>query len=149
MSYRDDTYENETEEEEETAQEKRLRLVKKYLKEIEEKGKKFSIISLLFIYIKEIYLYFKIVFKILEKNKLEFDEDIVSKRLREEYLEEKGRLKKTIAINYIDHNELVTLKCKEHKTSITCICLSNDGCILYSGSKDGSLVKCKFINFNL
>lgn len=33
---------SETEEEEETAQEKRLRLAKKYLKEIEEEGTKFN-----------------------------------------------------------------------------------------------------------
>ncbi|XP_012223162.1 U3 small nucleolar RNA-interacting protein 2 [Linepithema humile] len=112
---RDDTYkyEDETDEEEETAQEKHLRLAKQHLKEIEEK----------------------------EKNRVEFDESTVSKRLREEYLEEKGRLRKTVAVCYVGHNELVTLKCKEHKTSITCICLSNDGHILYSGSKDGSLVK--------
>lgn len=49
-----------------------------------------------------------------------------------------------MAINCFDHKELILLRCKEHKLSITCICLSNDGNILYSGSKDGSLVKCKF-----
>ncbi|XP_012535206.2 U3 small nucleolar RNA-interacting protein 2 [Monomorium pharaonis] len=104
---------SETEEEEETAQEKRLRLAKKYLQEIEEE----------------------------EKDRVEFEEGAVARRLREEYLEEKGRLRKTVAINYIGHNELVTLRCKEHKYSITCICLSSDGSVLYSGSKDGSLVK--------
>lgn len=94
-------------------------------------------------------MYYLHVLKFLEKNRAEFDESTVSRRLREEYLEEKGRLRKTVAINYVGHDELVTLKCKEHKTSITCICLSNDGHILYSGSKDGSLVKCKFVNSNL
>lgn len=104
---------NETEEEEETAQEKRLRLAKKYLQEIEEE----------------------------EKDRAEFEEGAVARRLREEYLEEKGRLRKTVAINYVGHNDLITLRCKEHKSSITCICLSSDGNVLYSGSKDGSLVK--------
>lgn len=83
---------------------------------------------------------------ILEKDRAEFEEGAIARRLREEYLEEKGRLKKTIALNYVDYNELMTLRCKEHKSSITCICLSSDGNILYSGSKDGSLVKCKFTN---
>ncbi|XP_071560130.1 U3 small nucleolar RNA-interacting protein 2 [Temnothorax nylanderi] len=104
---------SETEEEEETAQEKRVRLVKKRLQEIEEE----------------------------EKDRAEFEEGAVARRLREEYLEEKGRLRKTIAINYVGHSELKTLRCKEHKLSITCICLSSDGNILYSGSKDGSLAK--------
>ncbi|XP_025990665.1 U3 small nucleolar RNA-interacting protein 2 [Solenopsis invicta] len=105
--------ESETEEEEETAQEKRLRLAKKYLQEIEEE----------------------------EKDRAEFEEGAVARRLRDEYLEEKGRLRKTIAANYVGHDEFIILKCKEHKSSITCICLSSDGNILYSGSKDGSLVK--------
>lgn len=105
--------ESETEEEEETAQEKRLRLAKKYLEEIEEE----------------------------EKDRAEFEEGAVSRRLREEYLEEKGRLRKTVAANYVSHGELILLRCKEHKTPITCICLSNDGNILYSGAKDGSIVK--------
>jgi len=41
---------SETEEEEETAQEKRLRLAKKYLQEIEEEGTKFSLIFLCLIF---------------------------------------------------------------------------------------------------
>lgn len=106
-------FESETEEEEETAQEKRLRLAKKYLHEIEEE----------------------------EKDRAEFEENAVSRRLREEYLEDKGRLRKTVAINYVGHKELIPLRCKEHKGAITCICLSSDGSVLYSGSKDGSLVK--------
>ncbi|KAL0107025.1 hypothetical protein PUN28_015525 [Cardiocondyla obscurior] len=104
---------SETEEEEETAQEKRLRLAKKYLEEIEAE----------------------------EKDRAEFEEGAVARRLREEYLEEKGRLRKYVAVNYVGHKELITLRCKEHKSSITCICLSSDGNILYSGSKDGSLIK--------
>jgi len=84
----------------------------------------------------------------IEKDRAEFEEGAVAQRLREEYLEEKGRLKKNVAIYYTGHDHLITLRCKEHKASITCICLSSDGSILYTGSKDGSLVKCKFINFS-
>ncbi|XP_076276452.1 U3 small nuclear riboprotein factor 55K [Lasioglossum baleicum] len=105
-------YESE-EEEQETAQEKRIRLAKKYLEHIEEE----------------------------ERDRAEFEQGAVTKRLHEEYLEEKGRLRKTVASNYVGHDELIVLKCKEHKNSITCICLSSNGKFLYSGSKDGSLVK--------
>lgn len=106
-------FESETEEEEETVQQKNLRLAKKYLQEIEEE----------------------------EKNRAEFEDGAVERRLHEEYLEQKGRLRKTVASNYTSHKELISLRCKEQKGPITCICLSNDGSILYSGSKDGSLVK--------
>lgn len=102
-----------SEEEEETAQEKRIRLAKKYLAQIEEE----------------------------EKDRAEFEEGAVTKRLREEYLEEKGKLRKTVAANYVNHGEQIVLRCKEHKSSITCVCLSSNGKFLYSGSKDGSLVK--------
>ncbi|XP_006620835.1 U3 small nucleolar RNA-interacting protein 2 isoform X2 [Apis dorsata] len=105
--------EYESEEEEETAQEKRIRLAKQYLAQIEEE----------------------------EKDRAEFEEGAITKRLHEEYLEEKGRLRKTVASNYINHGEPIVLKCKEHKSSITCLCLSSNGRFLYSGSKDGSLVK--------
>ncbi|XP_031831531.1 U3 small nuclear riboprotein factor 55K [Nomia melanderi] len=110
---RDHSKEYESEEEEETAQEKRIRLAKKYLSQIEEE----------------------------ERDRAEFEQGAVTKRLHEEYLEEKGRLRKTIASNYVSHNEPIVLKCKEHRTSITCICLSSNGKFLYSGSKDGNLVK--------
>ena len=106
-------YESEEEEEEETAQEKRVRLAKKYLEQIEEE----------------------------ERDRAEFEEGAVAKRLHEEYLEDKGRLRKTVALNYVGHGEPIILKCKEHRDSITCLCLSSNGKFLYSGSKDGSLVK--------
>lgn len=129
-------FESETEEEEETAQEKRLRLAKKYLHEIEEEGTTCIWYSLC--------VCIWIIFNITEKDRAEFEENAVSRRLREEYLEDKGRLRKTVAINYVGHKELIPLRCKEHKGAITCICLSSDGSVLYSGSKDGSLVKCRY-----
>lgn len=101
------------EDQEETAQEKRVRLAKKYLEEIEEE----------------------------EKDRAEFEEGAVARRLREEYLEEKGRLRKIVASNYTTHEQPIILRCKEHKESITCVCLSSNGKFLYSGSKDGGLVK--------
>lgn len=50
FTYRNEA-QSETEEEEETAQEKRLRLAKKYLQEIEEEGTKFNEVFLCLIYI--------------------------------------------------------------------------------------------------
>lgn len=98
---------------------------------------------------KTVLLIIKYFLYIVEKDRAEFEEGAVSRRLREEYLEEKGRLRRTVAANYVSHGELILLRCKEHKTSITCICLSNDGSTLYSGAKDGSIVKCKFCKFTL
>ncbi|KAF7391129.1 hypothetical protein HZH66_009609 [Vespula vulgaris] len=98
---------------EETIQEKRIRLAKKYLQQIEEE----------------------------EKDRAEFEEGAVAKRLKDEYLEEKGCLRKIIAAHYIAHKDPIMLRCNAHKDSITCLCLSSKGNILYSSSKDGSLVK--------
>lgn len=83
----------------------------------------------------------------IEKDRADFEEGAVSRRLREEYLEEKGRLRKIVAEYYVGHKDLISLK--GHKTSITCMCLLTDGSILYSGAKDGSIVKCKFMNLYL
>lgn len=71
------------------------------------------------------------------------DDDAVTKRLQDEFLETKGRLRKTLASSYSGHGEIVSLSRKHHRDSITCLCVSNDGNFLYSGSKDGALVKCK------
>lgn len=71
-------------------------------------------------------------------------EDIVARRLREEHLEQIGRLKKTVANNYTGHEDLIELKCKNYRDSITCLCVSSNGKFLYSGSKDGTIVKCEY-----
>ncbi|XP_014214805.1 U3 small nucleolar RNA-interacting protein 2 [Copidosoma floridanum] len=111
-------YEQSDSEIEETAQEKRIRLANKYLEEIAEQ----------------------------ERDRKEFEEGAIEKRLKEEYLEEKGRLRKVVANTYMGHGEPQILKCKDHKNSVTCVCLSNDGQFLFSGSKDGSLVKWSLSN---
>ncbi|XP_012280686.1 U3 small nucleolar RNA-interacting protein 2 [Orussus abietinus] len=110
---KNDDLEEESEDEEETAQEKRLRLAKKYLQEIEEE----------------------------EKDRAEFEQGAVTKRLHEKYLEDKGRLRKTVASNYTGHKDVIVLRCKDHKDSVTCLCISSNGKFIYSGSKDGTLVK--------
>lgn len=83
---------------------------------------------------------------LLENNgELDDGEDVVARRLQEEYLEEKGRLRKTVARNYVGHEDFLQLKCKNHRDSITCLCISNNGKFLYSGSKDGTIIKCKYL----
>ncbi|XP_014299559.1 U3 small nucleolar RNA-interacting protein 2 [Microplitis demolitor] len=109
---RDDDFESDNEEE--TAEEKRVKLAKLHLSKI----------------------------KAQENNgELDDGEDVVARRLQEEYLEEKGRLRKTVARNYVGHEDFLQLKCKNHRDSITCLCISNNGKFLYSGSKDGTIIK--------
>ncbi|CAG5101311.1 Similar to RRP9: U3 small nucleolar RNA-interacting protein 2 (Homo sapiens) [Cotesia congregata] len=62
--------------------------------------------------------------KIIQTGDQDDVEDIVARRLQEEYLEEKGRLKKTVASHYTGHEDLIDLKCKNHRDSITCLCVS-------------------------
>ncbi|XP_014283002.1 U3 small nucleolar RNA-interacting protein 2 [Halyomorpha halys] len=109
----------ESEEEVLTAQEKKLQLAQKYLKEIEEQ----------------------------EKTKLENDEalnEVVLDRLKEDVLVEAGKFKKKLLENFnkeINEENIKVLKCKEHKLPITVVILSSDCKYIYSGSKDGSIVK--------
>lgn len=78
----------------------------------------------------------------LEKDREDFEKGAIATRLREEYLEEKGRLRKVVASSYTGHGEPIVLRYKQHRESITCLCISGDGKFLYSGSKDGTIVKC-------
>lgn len=101
---------------EESAQDKRLRLAHKYLEEVEKE----------------------------EKRRLEIEEvdkDVIARRLKEDFLEQTGRLRKTVADSYAGHGEFVSLQCKEHSRSITCLVLSSDSRYLYSASEDFNIVK--------
>ncbi|GLV43259.1 U3 small nuclear riboprotein factor 55K [Carabus blaptoides fortunei] len=107
----------ESEEEEETAQEKRLRLAKIYLQEIEKE----------------------------EKERLEQNEgtDIVSHRLKEDYLKQTGKFRSEVADQYVkvELESIEVLRCKEHKKVVTCLCISSDNLYIFTGSKDGSIVQ--------
>lgn len=67
----------------------------------------------------------------------------MSKKLKLDYLESIGKLKKQLAENLIgyDDENLVTLKHKLQNQAITCLCLAPDNNILFSGSKTGKLLK--------
>lgn len=102
--------------EEETAQEKKIRLAKKYLEEIERE----------------------------EKLRTEVDEQgkSVSTRLREDVLEQAGRLHRKIADNYtLDKVSDFRYLKNGHHLSVTCIVVSPDNKFLFSASKDCSIVK--------
>lgn len=101
---------------EETAQEKKLRLAKIYLEEIEKE----------------------------EKARLEneIDDSVISKRLKEDYLKETGKLRLIVADKYKDvDNNIQVLKCRQQRQSITCLCISSGDKYLFVGSKDAVVVK--------
>ncbi|KAK5639639.1 hypothetical protein RI129_012131 [Pyrocoelia pectoralis] len=108
-----------SDDENETAQEKKLRLAKIFLEEIEKE----------------------------EAARLNEDEelhgDAISKRLKLDYLKQAGKLKLSVANEYVgaDINNIQILKAKEHKNAVTCLCVSSDNKFVFSGSKDSSIVK--------
>ncbi|CAH0579210.1 unnamed protein product [Chrysodeixis includens] len=107
----------ESESDHETAEEKKLRLAKKYLEEIEKEEAK--------------------------RAELKEVDDAVENRLKKDYLEQKGKLKFEIAEKYIapDENDLRLIRAKEHRLTLTCICISNDNNFMFTGSKCGTLIK--------
>lgn len=109
--------------EEETAQDKRLRLAKQYLEEIEKE----------------------------EQNRADDKElhDSVSRRLRDEYLDSVGKLRRNIAdtIKGYKAATLKVLKNKRHKLPLTTVVLSNDGEFMFTGGKSSIVVKWNVANF--
>lgn len=102
----------------ETPQEKRLRLAKKYLEEIEKEEKARA------------------------EDKADINEEL-SKRLNNEYLDSVGKLRTKIADNYesFDSLKIVSLRHKTQKFSATCFCVTTDGRYLFTGSKSTTVVK--------
>lgn len=105
------------EEDHETPQDKRLKLAKKYLEEIEKE----------------------------ERSRAE-DNDVrrgISKRLANEYLDSVGKLRRLVADELTGYDDtcVTALKHKLQKVPITCICLSSDGDFMFSGSKSQFVVK--------
>lgn len=105
------------EEDQQTPQDKRLRLAKKYLEEIEKE----------------------------EQNRAE-DKELhtsISQRLNDEYLDSVGKLRKKIADEYTGYtvDSVKKLKHKLQKLPITCICMSFDNKYLFSGGKSSIVVK--------
>ncbi len=98
----------------ETPEAKRLRLAKQYLEEIKKKS-----------------------------DDEEEDGEQVAKRLKLDYLDSIGKLRKHLADNLVDYDSvnIRVLKHKSHSQSITCLCLSSDDRFLFTGSKNGNVLK--------
>ncbi|XP_068171577.1 U3 small nucleolar RNA-interacting protein 2 isoform X2 [Antennarius striatus] len=104
---------------EETPQEKKLRLAKLYLDQLREE----------------------------EENKAEeelFETDLIAGRLQEDVLEQKGKLQRFIAKDFLppDASEIRVLR--GHKLAITCLVITSDDKYIFSASKDCSIIKWDF-----
>lgn len=103
-----------------TAAEKKVQLAKKYLSEIEEE----------------------------ERRRLEDDADddervnkSVLKRLKDDVLDQKGKLKTKLADGLSLPTDIVELRNRNHAKAITCIVVSPDDKYAYSASKDSTIVQ--------
>ncbi|KAM3964539.1 LOW QUALITY PROTEIN: U3 small nuclear riboprotein factor 55K [Aphomia sociella] len=107
----------ESDSEHETAEQTKLRLAKKYLEEIEKEEAK------------------RVELKELD--------DVVEKRLQKDYLEQKGKLKVQVADSYIAPTDRDTrlIRAREHRLTLTCVCISSDGLFVFTGSKCGTIIK--------
>lgn len=102
----------------ETPQDKRLKLAKMYLEEIEKEEKSRAEDK-----------------ELLENN--------VSQRLTDEYMDSIGKLRRKIADNYIgfDDKNIVQVKHKLHQLPVTCVCLTADNKFLFTGNKSAIVLK--------
>ncbi|XP_022114040.1 U3 small nucleolar RNA-interacting protein 2 [Pieris rapae] len=101
----------------ETAEQKKLRLAKKYLQEIEKEEAK--------------------------RAELQDVDDAIEKRLQRDYLEQKGKLRIEIASKYIapSKNDVRFIRAKEHRLTLTSITVSTDGQYAFTGCKSGTFIK--------
>lgn len=101
----------------ETAEQKKLRLAKKYLQEIQKEE--------------------------VKRAELKDVDDAIEKRLQRDYLEQKGKLRIEIAKKYSapSNDDVRLIRAKEHRLTLTCVCVSNDGQYAFSGCKSGAFVK--------
>ncbi|KAL4655971.1 U3 small nucleolar RNA-interacting protein 2 [Arapaima gigas] len=101
---------------EETAQEKKLRLAKLYLEQLREEEERAA-----------------------ENNSCETD--VIAGRLQEEVLEQKGKLKRLVAKDYLPPDVADLRLLRGHKLSVTCLVISPDDKFIFSASKDCSIIK--------
>lgn len=107
---------------EETAQEKKIRLAKKYLEQLkaEEDGDDAAVD---------------------DDDEAAGARDAVADRLKHDFLEQKGKLHLEVADQYIvpDPSDVIVLR--GHKLPVTCAVVSSDDKFIFSASKDASLIK--------
>ncbi|GBP77258.1 U3 small nucleolar RNA-interacting protein 2 [Eumeta japonica] len=106
------------ESDQETPEQKKLRLAKKYLEEIEKEEAKRAELQ-------------------------EFDEDTIGKRLQKDYLDQKGKLRVQVANSYqpLSESDVRLVRVRNHRLSLTCVCVSSNGEFLFTGSKCSNVIK--------
>lgn len=105
----------------ETPQDKRLKIAKLYLEEIEKEEKSRAEDQ-----------------ELLENN--------VSQRLADEYLDSIGKLRRKVADDYtgFDQTNMLQVKHKLHQLPVTCVCLTADSKFLFTGNKSAIVLKWNF-----
>ncbi|XP_074936469.1 U3 small nucleolar RNA-interacting protein 2-like isoform X2 [Phalacrocorax aristotelis] len=106
------------EEVEETPQEKKLRLAKLYLEELRQHEEERAA---------------------AEEEEETHPADLIGDRLKEDVLEQKGRLQRLVAKDPPDPASIRVLR--GHQLPVTCLVISPDDRFIFSASKDGSLIK--------
>uniref|UniRef100_F6RPC7 U3 small nucleolar RNA-interacting protein 2 n=1 Tax=Equus caballus TaxID=9796 RepID=F6RPC7_HORSE len=110
------TEEEEEEELEETAQEKKLRLAKLYLEQLKQQEEE-------------------------KAEAREFEEDQVAGRLKEDVLEQRGRLQKSVAKEIQAPAPTDIRMLRGHQLSITCLVITPDDSAIFSAAKDCTIIK--------
>uniref|UniRef100_A0A671FTN8 U3 small nucleolar RNA-interacting protein 2 n=1 Tax=Rhinolophus ferrumequinum TaxID=59479 RepID=A0A671FTN8_RHIFE len=110
------TEEEEGEELEETAQEKKLRLAKLYLEQLRQQEEE-------------------------KAEAREFEEDQVAGRLKEDVLEQRGRLQKSVAKEIQTPAPADIRVLRGHQLSITCLVITPDDSAIFSAAKDCTIIK--------
>ncbi|XP_063705580.1 U3 small nucleolar RNA-interacting protein 2 [Culicoides brevitarsis] len=119
-----DFHVSEDEDEVETPAQKKVRLAKQYLAELAEQEKD----------------------KLADESEDDDDnilDDRIKQRLKEEHLEQIGKLRRSIAHEFVgyDAGKIVTLKHRFQKSPLTCVCFSPDEKTLFTGCKNNILLK--------
>ncbi|XP_050533507.1 U3 small nucleolar RNA-interacting protein 2 [Daktulosphaira vitifoliae] len=101
-----------------TAAEKKVQLAKKYLSEIEEEERR----------------------RLEDDNEEQVNKSVL-KRLKDDVLEQKGKLKIKVADGLSFPTDIFELRSKKHTKAITCLVISPNDKFAYSASKDATLVQ--------
>ena len=77
------------------------------------------------------------------REEADIDKSVIAHRLKEDLLEQSGKLRRTVADLYdkVDEALIRHLHCKDHKQPLTCLAISHDCQSLFSASKDCTIVK--------
>ncbi|CAH1782690.1 unnamed protein product [Owenia fusiformis] len=105
-----------SESEEETTQEKRLRLTKQYLADLEKEERE-------------------------KQDDDDVDREVISHILQQDHLEQTGKLWKQIADTYIAPSPDDVIVLRGHQLAVTCVVISTDCKHIFSASKDCSIIK--------